>query len=168
MAVNVDIKGILERRIASGLLFYAGAKTIDIAKPYARKYLKEHAEGVVGIGVPLLVDAFGLTEKIGTGYDYVDAYLDALNDYGFMREFRVLVDKEMVAWAQDANTIVVKNADDLANATVIIDGTTLVPNTDYTVSGDTISLANPLAKGKHKIIIIDGTKKKALEDEIVV
>lgn len=163
----VDIKSMLEKRLTSGILFYVSAKAVDYIVPYTRKYLKEHAEFGVGVGVPLVLEATGMLEKTGIGYDYIDAIMDGMSDYGFMKELRYIVDKELVAYATDANTIKVKNAEDLANAEIFIDGTKLAKNTDYTVTdNETISLANPLASGEHDIVIVDGTGKKSFHGKI--
>jgi hypothetical protein len=163
----VDISDRIKRRLISGLLFYGAAKLVDTANKYAAKYFKEHTKGAVGVGLGLALESFA-PESIR--YEEVfEPFVDAMADYGVMSEMRVLIDKEPVCWAQDANTIICKNFQDLANAIVFIDGVQKAPNTDYKVSGtDTISLTSPLPSGDHDIIVIDGTKTKAFAGKIRV
>lgn len=157
----------IQKRLVSGLIFYGASKAVDTATKYTAKYFKEHAKGVVGVGLGLAIESFA-PESIR--YEEVfDPFVDAMADYGVMSELRVLIDKEPVCWAQDANTIICKNFQDLANAVVFIDGAQKAKGTDYNVSGtDTLSLASPLASGDHDLVVIDGTKVKAFAGKIRV
>lgn len=157
----------LKRRLESGIIFYLGARlNREISERYLRKYAKEHADALAGFGLAVALEAIG--EK-GRGIKtYIEDIVDASADYGLYREMKVLVEKEPICWAQDANTIVCKNFEDLANSTVFIDGVKKTATTDYTVSGDTISLATPLTSGVHDLVIVDGTGRKSFSGKIYV
>ena len=162
-----DLAGRIQKRLVSGLIFYGASKIVDTAEKYTAKYFKEHTKGVVGIGLGLALESFA-PESIR--YEEVfDPFVDAMADYGVMKELRVLIDKEPVCWAQDANTIICKNFQDLANAIVYIDGVQKTKGTDYNVTGtDTISLATALTSGEHDLVVVDGTKTKSFAGKIRV
>jgi len=164
MAIDFDF---LRKRLESGILFYAGARlTREISNRWAKKYLKEHSDAIVGIGSAVALEALG--EKAGKMRTYLEDIVDAMSDYGIYKEALILAEKVPECWAQDANTIVCKNFDDLANAEVFIDGVKKTSSQDYNVSGDQIQLTTALGKGEHDLVVVDGTGKKSFSGKIYV
>ena len=156
----------IKERLESGIAFVIGAYGNDyLSERFTRKYLKEYAELVDGIGIALVLDIIGLREKI-RGYEpYIDKISDALSDYGFWKgaEFKVI--KVPLCWFNDGNTIQCINfdADDVSTTYVKVyvdDSGQTVSATSGTPDNFTISLANAVASGWHKLMVIAGNTKK--------
>lgn len=164
--VGLDMESI-KNRVMSGVLFYIGARGHRfIVEKFARKQLKKYGD-LVGPGLALGIEMVGVKEMFGGMEEYADHLIDAISDFGIYKTVEVMVEKKPVCFFSDANTIVVYNLGqtniDVASLTVKIDGTTVAATDISNVSGTsdelTISLANPVASGKHELVIVgDGTK----------
>ena len=129
---------------------------------FIRKNLKEHAPLVEKTGIALAVQMV-MPEEYEESI--ISDIVDLMGLGGVADVVGFYVEKRPECILIDSNTIECKNFDDLENATVIVDGTQLTKDTDYTVSGEQIQLTKALASGEHTIIVIDGTKKKVAVEE---
>ena len=162
-----DIFNKLRRRIESGILFTASAYINNwLSERLARRFAKEYAELAVGLGSALAADFTGLAQRVRQFDVYLEYLMDGMSDYGIMKtalDYKIA--KKPLCFFQDANTIACINFDvDTVAAnkvTVLVDDASVsVSSTSGSPASFTISLANPVAKGWHKLVVIAGDAKK--------
>lgn len=152
----IPTAGEIQRRVldllVDGIGLYAGEKLTSFAKEALygtlEVHLKQYTKGTLKIGLSMLDLLLPQLKTI----PYVGDWLHLWGKDGVKDIATQVIDKPAYCVATDVNTIRCYNFD-TTNVVVKIDGASVTISVSGTAEDMTISLAAPMAAGKHDVLV---------------